>query len=65
MAAENLRDENLLRLYDSVREQVEADRLSKHKFASGPSVKEYAEALRREMTKRRLQHTPIEWDRDQ
>ena len=64
MAIENLRDENLLRFYDSIREQVEADKRSKHKFAASRSVKKYAEALRDEMTRRRLQHTPIEWDRD-
>jgi hypothetical protein len=62
MAIENLRDENLLRFYDSIREQVEADKRSKYKFAAARSVKEYAEALRDEMTKRRLQHTPIDWD---
>ena len=65
MAIETLRDENLLRFYDGIREQVEADRRSKHKFAASHSVKAYAEALRGEMTKRRLQHMPIEWDRDQ
>jgi hypothetical protein len=54
-----------LRFYEGVREQVEADRRSKYKFAAGHSVKEYAEALRSEMTKRRLRQTPIEWDRDQ
>jgi hypothetical protein len=64
MAVENLRDENLLRFYDNIREQVEADKHSKYKFAAGNAVKQYAEALRGEMTKRRLQHTPIEWDRD-
>jgi hypothetical protein len=65
MAIENLRDENLLRFFDSIREQVEADRSSKRKFAVGHSVKEYAETLRGEITKRRLQYTPIEWPRDQ
>ena len=65
MAVENLRDENLLRFYDSIREQAEADRRSKHKFAVGHSVKKYAETLRGEITKRRLQYTPIEWPRDQ
>ncbi len=58
----NLKDENLLRLYDSVRTQVAADRRSKYKFAGGPSVKQYAEALSGEITRRGLQHTPIEWD---
>jgi hypothetical protein len=61
----NLKDESLLRYYDNIRTQVEADRRSKYKFANGRSVKEYAEALRGEMTKRRLQHTPIEWERNQ
>jgi hypothetical protein len=65
MPCENLRDENLLRLYDNVRTQVEIDSRSKYKFAGGPSLREYAEALRGEMTKRRLQHDPINWDRDQ
>jgi hypothetical protein len=30
----------------------------------GTSVRQYAEALRVEMTRRRLRHTPIEWHRD-
>jgi hypothetical protein len=63
MAIENLRDENLLRFYDGIRKQVEADKRSLHKFAAGQSVKKYAEDLRGEMIKRRLQHTPIDWDR--
>jgi hypothetical protein len=57
----NLKDENILRLYESVKNQVDADRGSKHKFAIGASVKQYATALREELTRRRLQHTPIEW----
>ena len=65
MGIAGLRDESLLSFYDGIRREVEADRRSKHKFAAGRSVKEYAEALRGEMTKRRLQHTPIEWDRDE
>jgi hypothetical protein len=65
VAIEKLRDESILRFYDGIRRDTEADRRSKYKFANGRSVKEYAEALRGEMTKRRLQHTPIEWERDQ
>jgi hypothetical protein len=64
VAFENLRDESLLRFYNNIRGQVEADRGSKHKFMTGPVVKHHASALREEMIKRRLQHTPIEWDRD-
>jgi hypothetical protein len=61
MAIENLRDENLLRFYDGIREQVEADRNVRHKFMTGASVKQYAAALREEIIKRRLHHAPIEW----
>ena len=64
MAIEKLRDESLLRFYENIRGQVEADRGSKHRLTSGPSVKQYASALRDEMIRRRLQHTPIEWDLD-
>ena len=64
MGIANLNDESILRLYDSVRNQVDADRGSKYKFAIWDSVKQYATSLREEMIKRRLQHTPIEWPRD-
>jgi hypothetical protein len=65
MSITSMQDENLCRLYDNVREQVEADRGSRYKFMSSPSIKQYATALREEMTRRRLQHSPIEWDRDE
>jgi hypothetical protein len=61
----DLNDESILRLYDNIRDQVDADRGLKHKFAAGPAVKQHATALREEMIKRRLQHAPIEWPRDQ
>jgi hypothetical protein len=64
VAFENLKDESLLRFYNNIRDQFEADRGSKHKFTNGPSVKQHASALRDEMVKRRLQHTAIEWDRN-
>jgi hypothetical protein len=54
-----------LRLYDNIRNQVDAECGSKHKFATGPTVKQYATTLREEMVKRRLQHTLIEWPGDQ
>jgi hypothetical protein len=57
----NLKDESILRLYDGVRNQVDADRGSKYKFAIASSVRQYATALREELTRRRLQHVPIEW----
>ena len=61
MALAELNDENLLRLYDNIRDQVSADRMHKHKFMSGGSVRQYADQLRSEITKRRLRHAPIDW----
>ena len=46
VAIEKLRDESILRFYDGIRREVEADGRSKHKFAAGRSVKEYADAVR-------------------
>jgi hypothetical protein len=57
-------DENILRLYDNIRIQVEADRGLRYKFMASETVKQRATALREEITRRRLQHTPIEWSRD-
>ena len=61
MAFVNLRDESLVLFYESIREQVDADRGQKHQFMTGRSVREYAESLRDEITKRRLQCPPIVW----
>jgi hypothetical protein len=55
---ENTPDEGLITFYESIRQQVELDRPHKRKFM-GPSVREYADRLRHEMVKRRLQHSPI------
>jgi hypothetical protein len=60
----SLNDESILRLYDNIRIQVDADHGFRHKFMTGESVKQHASALRDEITRRRLQHTPIEWQRD-
>lgn len=56
------KDERLLAFYENVRRQVEFDRRSgaKYRFA-GEGVKQYAEKLREEMDRRRLQFTPIDW----
>jgi hypothetical protein len=58
------KDESILRLYDNIRLQVEAERGLRYKFMSSETVKQRASALREEITRRRLQHTPIEWPRD-
>jgi hypothetical protein len=65
MGIANLNDESILRFYDNIRSQVEADGGLRHKLMTGDAVKQRASALREEITKRRLQHAPIEWPRDQ
>ena len=64
MSASDLSDESLMRYYDAVRKQVEADRDSKHKLVSSDAIKEYAESLRIELHKRRLPYTAIDWSAD-
>jgi hypothetical protein len=64
MGFDNLNDDSILRLYESVRNQVDADYSSQYKFTIGTSVKHYATILREELTRRRLQHSPIEWPQD-
>ena len=61
MSVEHMPDERLTHFYESIRQQVEADRPNKHQFTAGPNVREYADRLRNEMIRRRLRHTPIEW----
>jgi hypothetical protein len=56
-----LSDESILRFYDNIRIQVEADRRLRYKLMASETVKHRATALREEITRRRLQHTPIEW----
>jgi hypothetical protein len=58
------KDESILRLYDNIRLQVEAERGLRYKFMSSETVKQRASALHEEITRRRLQHTPIEWPWD-
>jgi hypothetical protein len=63
MAFEQLSDESLRSLYESVREQVSADiRLgSKHRLMR-TTAKDYAERLREEIDRRRLKVNPIGWE---
>jgi hypothetical protein len=64
MTFEKSRDETLLHFYESVRRQVEADRLAGggYRFV-GDSTKQYADRLREEMDRRRLRFTRIDWPR--
>jgi len=61
MSLERLSDESVVRYYESIRQQAEADRSNKHHFTASPTVRGRAEKLREEMTRRRLQHSPIDW----
>jgi hypothetical protein len=56
----NSKDDTLLRFYENVRDQVQADSQfgGKYRFA-GDGVKQYAEELREEMERRRLRYSPI------
>lgn len=57
------KDARLLAFYENVRGQVELDKRSggRYRFA-GDGVKQYAEDLRQEMERRRLQFKPIDWE---
>ena len=54
-------DERLILFYEDIRRHVEADRVYKQQFMASPTVRDYADQLRSEMIKRRLNHSPIEW----
>jgi hypothetical protein len=58
---DNMPDERLFHFYENIRQQVEADRVHKHQFMAGQTVRQYADRLRGEMVKRQLKHAPIEW----
>ena len=57
-----MKDERLLLFYDAVREQVILDGNSRYRFA-GEGVRAFADKLRDEMERRRLNFTPINWPR--
>ena len=58
-------DDRLVTYYEQIRQQVEADRGSKYPLTASRSVREYAEFLQGEISRRRLEHTPILWPLDQ
>jgi len=56
------KDDRLLAFYENVRRQVELDMRSRDKYRlAGEGVKLYADKLREEMDRRRLQVRPIDW----
>jgi len=54
-------DQRLIHYYENIRQQAEADRAVKYPFTAAPTIREYADRLRNEMIRRRLQHKPIDW----
>jgi hypothetical protein len=64
MSVEHMPDERLVRYYENVRQQGEADRAGNHKFMMNPTVQQYADQLQSEMIKRGLEHSPIEWPQE-
>ena len=66
MSLPALSDQSLLRFYESIRKEVEADRDSlrrghRYFFANSDRVKRYAASLREEIERRRLSYSPIAW----
>jgi hypothetical protein len=62
MELPDLTDESLLAYYESVRRQVMADdKLGGRHRLAGTIVRQYADRLRSEMNRRRLQFKPIIW----
>jgi len=61
MSVEDMPDERLLHYYESVRQQVEADRAGNYTFMMNPTTQQYADRLQSEMIKRGFEHLPIPW----
>jgi hypothetical protein len=64
MSLKKISDESVVRYYENIREQAEADRAYKYHLTASPSVRERADKLREEMVRRKLQHSPIDWPSD-
>lgn len=59
---EHLTDESVLRLYESIRRQVDADKALGDKYRLvGLAAKERAERLREELLRRGVKFSPIAW----
>jgi hypothetical protein len=62
MSLESFSDWSVTLLYENIKQQVEADRPYKYRPTDSLLlVKERAEELRNEMSRRRLPHLPIDW----
>ena len=59
------KDESLVGFYENVRRQVELDKRAGGKYRlAGDGVRQYADKLREEIDRRRLQVEPIDWELD-
>jgi hypothetical protein len=61
MSLLSLTDESLIAYYESNRRQAMADGRIGHRRLVGVTVKDYADRLKSEMVRRRLEFTPIVW----
>jgi hypothetical protein len=62
MALQDLSDESILKLYESIRQQVSADVQAGGRYRLlGETAKEQAQRLRGELERRRLSFAPIDW----
>lgn len=59
MAFIDLDDQNLLRYYDNIRDQVARDNTCKFRLTNGPTIRQHADELHAELTRRRLHYAPI------
>ena len=59
-----LSDETILRYYEDIRKEVEADKGGKLRFLAGPAMRAYADTLREEILRRVLYCAPIDWPVD-
>ena len=61
MSFQGISDESVSKYYEQIRKLAEEDRSYKQHFTDSPSIRQRADRLREEMTRRRLQHSPINW----
>lgn len=62
MALQDLTDESVLKLYESIRQQVAADiQLGSRYRLLGDTAKQQAQRLRDELDRRKVRFTPIDW----
>ncbi len=60
MSLERLSDESIAHMYDSIRNEIAADRRVRYPLM-GETARQRAEELVAEMIRRRMNFTPIDW----